>query len=41
MAQSDADAAPEEMSVGDLETARLYGARVVSVARKHKSIERL
>jgi hypothetical protein len=26
MAQSDADAAPEEMSVGDLESARLYGA---------------
>lgn len=34
MAQSDADAAPSEMSVGDLETARLYGARVSQVARR-------
>ncbi|PRD43186.1 NADPH-dependent FMN reductase [Phyllobacterium phragmitis] len=34
MAQSDADAAPSEMSVGDLETARLYGARVSQVARQ-------
>ncbi|AAK89238.1 flavodoxin family protein [Agrobacterium fabrum] len=41
MAQSDADAAPEEMSVGDLETARLYGARVANVARQHKSTERV
>jgi NAD(P)H dehydrogenase (quinone) len=40
MAQSDADAAPEEMSVGDLETARLYGARVAGVARQLKSIGR-
>ncbi|AJY46526.1 flavodoxin family protein [Martelella endophytica] len=32
MAQSDADAAPAEMSEGDLETARLYGARVAAVA---------
>ena len=32
MAQSDADAAPDEMSAGDLETARLYGARVAEVA---------
>jgi len=39
MAQSDADAAPEEMSVGDLETARLYGVRVAGIARKHKSTE--
>lgn len=31
MAQSDADAAPDEMSEGDLETARLYGVRVASV----------
>lgn len=37
MAQSDADAAPEEMSVGDLETARLYGARVAGVARRYQS----
>ena len=37
MAQSDADAAPAEMSVGDLETARLYGARVMSVARQYVS----
>ncbi len=41
MAQSDADAAPEEMSVGDLETARLYGARVAGVARQYKSTERV
>ncbi|TDK31256.1 flavodoxin family protein [Rhizobium deserti] len=39
MAQSDADAAPDEMSVGDLETARLYGARVSSVARRHASTQ--
>jgi multimeric flavodoxin WrbA len=32
MAQSDADAAPDEMSAGDLETARLYGARVAEIA---------
>lgn len=32
MAQSDADAAPEEMSLGDLETARRYGARIEEVA---------
>ncbi|MCF1504312.1 flavodoxin family protein [Afifella sp. H1R] len=32
MAQSDADAPPEEMSKGDLETARLYGARVTEIA---------
>lgn len=37
MAQSDADARPEEMSVGDLETARLYGARVAGIARQHIS----
>ncbi|TFF22099.1 flavodoxin family protein [Jiella endophytica] len=34
MAQSDADAAPEEMSEGDLETARLYGARIAQTARR-------
>ena len=32
MAQSDADAAPSEMSVGDLETARTYGERVARIA---------
>ncbi|RYB05985.1 flavodoxin family protein [Lichenibacterium ramalinae] len=32
MAQSDADAAPDEMSAGDLETARLYGVRVAEIA---------
>ncbi len=37
MAQSDADAPPEEMSVGDLETARLYGARVAGIARQYMS----
>jgi len=36
MAQSDADAAPEEMSVGDLETGRLYGLRVAGLARQRK-----
>ncbi|EKJ94840.1 flavodoxin/nitric oxide synthase [Bradyrhizobium lupini HPC(L)] len=33
MAQSDADAAPEEMSVGYLETRRLYGAGVAGIVR--------
>lgn len=37
MARSDADAAPEEMSVGDLETGRLYGLRVARVARQQDS----
>lgn len=37
MAQSDADAAPEEMSTGDLETARLYGARVAATAARLRS----
>lgn len=32
MAQSDADASPSEMSMGDLETARLYGVRVAEIA---------
>ncbi|WP_130098446.1 flavodoxin family protein [Siccibacter turicensis] len=32
MAQTPADASPEEMSSGDLETARLYGARVANIA---------
>ena len=34
MAQSDADAASSEMSEGDLETARQYGARVADVAKR-------
>lgn len=34
MAQTPANAAPEEMSVGDLETARLYGARVAAIAAR-------
>jgi NAD(P)H dehydrogenase (quinone) len=34
MAQSDADASPEEMSSGDLETGRTYGARVAGIARR-------
>ena len=34
MAQSDADAAPGEMSEGDLETARLYGVRVADIASR-------
>lgn len=32
MAQTPADASPEEMSTGDLETARRYGARVANIA---------
>ncbi len=32
MAQTPADASPEEMSIGDLETARRYGARVAMIA---------
>ncbi|MCY0385923.1 flavodoxin family protein [Robbsia sp. Bb-Pol-6] len=34
MAQTPADAAPEEMSSGDLETARLYGVRVSEIAAR-------
>jgi len=34
MAQTPADATPEEMSTGDLETARLYGVRVAEVAAR-------
>lgn len=34
MAQTPADAAPDEMSSGDLETARLYGARVADIAAR-------
>ncbi|AYD02385.1 flavodoxin family protein [Neorhizobium sp. NCHU2750] len=34
MAQSDADAAPGDMSRGDLETALLYGARVAGIAQR-------
>ncbi len=34
MAQSDADAAPGQMSEGDLETARLYGVRVAEIASR-------
>ncbi len=34
MAQSPADASPGEMLAGDLETARLFGARVAEVAEK-------
>jgi multimeric flavodoxin WrbA len=37
MAQSDADAAPGEMSVGDLETARAYGERVAKTAQRFAS----
>ena len=33
MAQTDADAAPDEMSEGDLTTARNYGIRVAHIAR--------
>ena len=34
MAQCDADAAPSEMSEGDLETDRLYGVRVAEILRR-------
>jgi NAD(P)H dehydrogenase (quinone) len=34
MAQTPADAAPEEMSTGDLETARMYGTRVAEIAAR-------
>jgi len=34
MAQTPADAAPEEMSSGDLETARMYGMRVAELANR-------
>jgi len=37
MAQTPADASPDEMSPGDLETARLYGKRVATVARQFRS----
>lgn len=35
MGQSDADAAPSEMSFGDLETARAYGQRVTKTAQRY------
>lgn len=34
MAQADADASPEEMSPGDLKTAKMYGVRVAEIARR-------
>jgi multimeric flavodoxin WrbA len=37
MAQTPADASPEEMSSGDLETARLYGARVALIAGQFRA----
>ncbi|WP_036177593.1 flavodoxin family protein [Massilia sp. 9096] len=37
MAQTPADASPEEMSTGDLETARYYGARVATIATQFRS----
>ncbi|MCI8211960.1 NADPH-dependent FMN reductase [Pseudomonas sp. S25] len=36
MAQTPADASPEEMSPGDLDTARLYGARVALIASQFR-----
>lgn len=41
MAQCDADAPPEEMSAGDLETGRLYGARVASIAGRMADASRV
>jgi multimeric flavodoxin WrbA len=37
MAQTPADASPQEMSEGDLETARRYGARVAMIAGQFRS----
>ena len=37
MAQTPADASPEEMSQGDLDTARLYGARIALIAGQFRS----
>ncbi|MBU6489102.1 MAG: flavodoxin family protein [Burkholderiales bacterium] len=39
MAQTPADASPEEMSTGDLETARRYGARVAMIAGQLLSVK--
>lgn len=41
MAQCDADAAPDEMSEGDLETARLYGVRVAEIATGFQRLRKL
>ncbi|KGB01259.1 flavodoxin, WrbA-like protein [Enterobacteriaceae bacterium ATCC 29904] len=38
MAQTPADASPEEMSIGDLATARRYGARVVNIAAQFQPV---
>lgn len=40
MAQSDADAAPDEMSAGDLETAHNYGTRVSQIAARLNAAQR-
>jgi hypothetical protein len=37
MMQTPSDASPDEVNAGDLETAKLYGARVADIARKFKS----
>jgi multimeric flavodoxin WrbA len=37
MMQTPSDASPDEVNAGDLETARLYGARVAEVTSKFKS----
>ena len=37
MMQTPSDASPDEVNTGDLETARLYGARVADVASKFKA----
>jgi NAD(P)H dehydrogenase (quinone) len=41
MAQSNADAAPGEMSEGDLETARHYGVRVAEIASRFAAVPRV
>lgn len=38
MAQSDADASATEMSEGDLETARLYGARIAMIVQRQFAV---
>ncbi|MFK3737571.1 flavodoxin family protein [Massilia sp. TN1-12] len=40
MAQTPADAAPEEMSSGDLDTARIYGRRVAEIADRVRTSNR-
>jgi hypothetical protein len=36
MAQTPSDSSPDEMSLGDLETAKLFGQRVAELTRKFR-----